>query len=396
LAWEPVLLSLHVISDSVIAIAYYTIPFALIYFISRRRDLAFRGLFALTGAFILACGTTHLMAVVTLWYPAYWLDGMIKFFTATVSIFTAAAMWWAMPKVLALPSTAQLEDANRRLQHEIGERERAEAALRNANADLEQRVAARIDERNRAELALRDAQADLARAARLTTMGELAASIAHEVAQPVAASVANANAGLRWLGAEPPDLEEARQALGRIVRDGGRASDILGGIRALVRKASPRKDRLDINDTIQEVIALTRAELHRNGISARTRLADGLPPVQGDRIQLQQVMLNLILNAADAMSESGDEPRELLITTDEDEANAVRVAVRDLGPGLPPGSRGRLFEAFYTTKAGGMGMGLSICRSIVEAHGGRVWATANEPRGAVFQFTLPREEATVA
>jgi C4-dicarboxylate-specific signal transduction histidine kinase len=305
-------------------------------------------------------------------------------------------MWWAMPKVLALPSTAQLEDANRRLQHEIGERERAEAALRNANADLEQRVAARIDERNRAELALRDAQADLARAARLTTMGELAASIAHEVAQPVAASVANANAGLRWLGAEPPDLEEARQALGRIVRDGGRASDILGGIRALVRKASPRKDRLDINDTIQEVIALTRAELHRNGISARTRLADGLPPVQGDRIQLQQVMLNLILNAADAMSESGDEPRELLITTDEDEANAVRVAVRDLGPGLPPESRGRLFEAFYTTKAGGMGMGLSICRSIVEAHGGRVWATANEPRGAVFQFTLPREEATVA
>src|SRR5712675_3733512 len=146
LAWEPGLLWLHVISDSVIAVAYYSIPFALIYFISRRRDLAFRGIFALTGAFILACGTTHVMGVVTLWYPAYWLDGMIKFFTALISIFTAGAMWWAMPKALALPSTAQLEEANRQLEYEIGERERAQAALRNANAELEQRVAARTAE----------------------------------------------------------------------------------------------------------------------------------------------------------------------------------------------------------------------------------------------------------
>ncbi|HEX3430615.1 MAG TPA: PAS domain S-box protein, partial [Rhizomicrobium sp.] len=146
LAWEPGLLGLHVISDSVIAIAYYTIPFALLYFISRRQDLAFRGIFALFGAFILACGTTHIMGVVTLWYPAYWLDGFIKFFTAVISIFTAAAIWWAMPKALLLPSMAQLEDANRRLQHEIGERERAEAALRNANDELEQRVAARTAE----------------------------------------------------------------------------------------------------------------------------------------------------------------------------------------------------------------------------------------------------------
>jgi signal transduction histidine kinase len=208
--------------------------------------------------------------------------------------------------------------------------------------------------------------------------------------------VTNANAALRWLAAEPPDLEEARQALGRILRDGRRADEILGRIRALVRKETPRKDLFDINETILEVIALTRVELHRNGVSPQTRLADGLPPVLGDRIQLQQVMLNLILNAVEAMSGPGDQPRNLLITTEKDEANGVRVAVRDSGPGLSPESLGRLFDAFYTTKASGMGMGLSICRSIVEAHGGRVWATPNEPRGAAFQFTLPREEVTVA
>ena len=162
LAWEPALLGLHVVSNSVIAVAYYSIPFALIYFISRRRDLAFRGIFALSGAFILACGTTHIMDVVTLWYPAYWLDGFIKFFTAVISIFTAAAMWFVMPKALALPSMAQLEDANRRLQHEIGERQRAEAALRNANEELERRVTARtadledeVAQRRRTEETLR-------------------------------------------------------------------------------------------------------------------------------------------------------------------------------------------------------------------------------------------------
>ena len=163
LAWEPGLLGLHVISDSIIAIAYYSIPFALLYFIFRRRDLAFRGIFALSGAFILACGTTHIMGVVTLWYPAYWLDGFVKFFTAVISIFTAAAMWFVMPKALALPSMAQLEDANHRLQHEIGERERAEAALRNANEELERRVAARTAELE-AEVAQRRRTEEILRA----------------------------------------------------------------------------------------------------------------------------------------------------------------------------------------------------------------------------------------
>jgi NO-binding membrane sensor protein with MHYT domain len=255
---------------------------------------------------------------------------------------------------------------------------------------------ASLFERKRAEEALRHAQAELAHANRVTTAGQLVAAISHEVAQPVAASVTNAQTALRWLAAEPPDLEEAHQALGRILRDGRRAGEIIGRIRALVRKEPPRRDQFDINDTILEVIALTRIELRRNSVSPRTLLADSLPPVQGDRIQLQQVMLNLILNAVEAMSGPGDESRDLLITTEQDEANGLRVAVRDSGPGLSEDSLSRLFDTFYTTKTDGMGMGLSICRSIVEAHGGRLWATANHPRGAVFQFTLPREEETVA
>jgi PAS domain S-box-containing protein len=253
------------------------------------------------------------------------------------------------------------------------------------------------EELRRREAYLREAQAELAHVNRVTTAGQLAASIGHEVAQPVAATVTNANAALRWLAAEPPDLEETRQALTRILRDGRRAGDIIGRIRALVRKEPARKDEFGINDTILEVVSLTRAELRRNGVSTRTRLADGLMPVQGDRVQLQQVMLNLILNAVEAMSGSGpgDEPRDLLITTEQDGSNGVRVAVRDSGPGLSPESLDRLFDPFYTTKSDGMGMGLSICRTIVEAHGGRVSAAANEPRGAVFEFTLPREYETV-
>ena len=249
------------------------------------------------------------------------------------------------------------------------------------------------EELRRQEAHLREAQAELAHANRVTTAGQLAASIAHEVAQPVAASVTNANAALRWLGANPPDLEETQQALGRIVRDGRRASDILGRIRALVRKAPSRRDRVEVNDMITEVLALTRAELRRNHVAARTQLASGMGPVDGDRVQLQQVLLNLILNAIEAMREPGDDPKELLITSAEDASNGVRIAVADTGPGLPADSLARVFDAFFTTKSDGMGMGLSICRSIVEAHGGGISAVANKPRGAVFQFTLPRDEA---
>jgi signal transduction histidine kinase len=246
------------------------------------------------------------------------------------------------------------------------------------------------DELRRREVRLRDAQLALAHANRVTATGQLAASIAHEVSQPIAATLSNASAARRWLGADPPDLDEVREALGRIIRDGGRAGEIINRIRALVRQAPPRNDRLDINEVIGEVIALMRGELRSSRILLQTQLADRLPQVQGDRIQLQQVMLNLILNAVEAMSDSSETSRELLIRTEGDSAGGVLVSVRDSGPGLKTESSDRIFDAFYTTKPGGMGMGLSICRSIIEAHGGHVWATSSLPQGAVFHFTLPQ------
>ena len=220
-------------------------------------------------------------------------------------------------------------------------------------------------------------------------MGQLTASIAHEVKQPIAATVSNAQAALRWLGRQPPDLEEVRQALAHIVQDGKRAGDVVSRIRDLIKKAPRREDRLDINEAVREVIELTRSEAATNGVSVQSELAGGLALIQGDRVQLQQVVLNLIINAAEAMSGASDGPRELLISTGTSDAGDVRVAVRDSGPGLTPAALERLFEPFYTTKAGGLGLGLSICRSIIEAHGGRLWVSANVPRGAIFQFTLP-------
>jgi C4-dicarboxylate-specific signal transduction histidine kinase len=239
------------------------------------------------------------------------------------------------------------------------------------------------------EETLRSAQADLAHASRVATMGQLAASIAHEVNQPIAATVMNAEAALRWLGAQPPALEEVREALGRVVEDGRRAGNIIGGIRALIKKAPPRQAGLDINEAIREVIALTRSEAAKTGVSVQTDLADGLPLVYGDRVQLQQVILNLIINAIEAMSGVAETPRALLISTGQAKPGGVLVAVRDSGPGLDPASLEHLFNSFFTTKSSGMGMGLSICRSIIEAHDGQLCASANEPRGAVFQFNLP-------
>jgi len=257
-------------------------------------------------------------------------------------------------------------------------------------------VGRHITERKRAEEALRSVQAELAHANRVTTMGQLTASIAHEINQPICAMVTNAEAALRWLGRRPPDLEEVRQTLGRIISDGGRAGDVIGRIRALIKKAPPRKEGLEINEAILEVIALTRGEVVQSGVSVRTQLAEGLPLIQADRVQLQQVILNLIINAVEAMSGLGEGSRELVISTGRDASNGVLVSLRDSGPGLDPASLERLFDAFYTTKSSGLGMGLSICRSIIEAHGGRIWAGANEPRGAVFHFTLPLEpEETV-
>ena len=218
---------------------------------------------------------------------------------------------------------------------------------------------------------------------------QLSASIAHEIKQPIAAVITNARAGLNWLNVQQPDLEEVRQSLDRIVSDGRRAGDVMDRIRALIKKAPPRNEDLEINDSVLEVIALTRAEVLKSGVLVRTQLAEGLPVIRADRVQLQQVILNLIINAVEAMSGVGEGERELLISTGRDASNGVLVSLRDSGPGLDSTSLDRLFEAFYTTKAQGMGLGLAISRSIIEAHGGRMWAGANEPRGAVFQFSLP-------
>ena len=523
LAWEPVLLWLHVVSDSVVALAYYTIPFAILYFMARRQDLAFRSIFALTGTFILACGTTHVMDVVTLWYPVYWLDGIIRAFTALVSIGTAAAMWLVMPKALALPSTAQLEEANRRLQHEIGERERADAALRDANAELEQRVALRtaelesevaqrrrteeilraseqrwrsmfeasavgialtdrnrrfvaaneafqrmvgygeeelcalgpvditheddraetadmlddilsgrrpdyhvekryrrkdgtviwvrvstarapgpdsslpgiptiiedITERKRAEDSAQEARDALYRVTRLTTMGELSASIAHEVNQPLSAIVANGAACLNLLSQPTPDVEEAKEAIADIISDGRRASAVLARVRQLVRKSVPERARVDINDALTEVLSLARQELQRTQIAAKLELAPDLPSVQADRIQLQQVVLNLVMNGIEAMRGVIDRARVLRIRSEVVPPANIAVTIEDTGTGFGNNGPDRIFETLYTTKEDGMGMGLSISRSIVQSHGGRLWAAPGNGCGAAFSFTLP-------
>jgi PAS domain S-box-containing protein len=241
--------------------------------------------------------------------------------------------------------------------------------------------------------ALQIARAELARVSRVTTLGELTASIAHEVNQPLGAMVANAAACTRWLAAAPPETVKARRALESIAADGGRASEIIGRIRALVKRQAPRKDLVDVNLKIAQVIELADDEIRRNGIVLRTVLADGLPPVHGDRVQLQQVLLNLILNAIDAMGPMEDRPRELTIVSRRDGADAVLVEVRDAGPGIDPEHAAQVFEPFYTTKSDGLGIGLSISRSIVEAHGGKLWVNANEPHGAVFRFSLPVGEA---
>jgi PAS domain S-box-containing protein len=237
----------------------------------------------------------------------------------------------------------------------------------------------------------RKAELELAHANRVAAMGQLTASIAHEVNQPITAAVTNAQAALRWMSAEPPDFGEVSEALAGVIKEGNRASEVIGRTRALIKKAPPRKDAFSINDTILEVVALTRTEAANNGVLVRTQLAEGLPPVRGDRVQLQQVMLNLIVNAIQSMSGVEDGNRELHISTVSIEREGVCVAVRDTGHGLRPESLPRLFEPFYTTKPEGLGMGLSICRSIVEAHGGRLWATRCEPRGALFQFTVPAD-----
>jgi signal transduction histidine kinase/CheY-like chemotaxis protein len=261
-----------------------------------------------------------------------------------------------------------------------------------------------ITERKLGEEALQKAQAELAHITRVTTLGELTASIGHEINQPLTAIVNNANAALRWLSSESPDIAETREAIRRILRDGNRAGDVISRMRALFKKAPMTKERFDINEAIEEVVALTQGEAQRNRVLVRIRLGADVPLILGDRVQLQQVVLNLLINAIEAMSATSKGRRELLVSTQRQtetkvpvsetgcstgESGYVLVAVRDSGPGLHPDSQNQLFNAFYSTKPKGLGMGLAVSRSIIEAHGGRLEAFPNDGPGATFQFTLP-------
>jgi PAS domain S-box-containing protein len=647
--WNTRLVGLHLVSDSLIALAYFSIPITLIYFIRKRRDLPFNWMFVCFGVFILACGATHIMEVWNLWHADYWLSGLIKAVTALASVSTAILFVRLIPRALALPSpealrheiaerrrteealyrakldlafrveerTAQLKNANRILRSEVDRRQKTDEELRhseerfrllvesvqdyaifmldpsglvmswNAGAEkingypakeilgqhfsrfyppeyLDQRdpqmeldtaategrletegwrmrkdgsrfwanivitavrdqhanligfskitrdlsdrkraeeeqqklaslvehssdfigiaslegrvlflnpsgqalvgidgdeavrattvtdyifdedherfihqvwplvfqqgqwegemrfrhfrtgaaipmlqkafciretgtdrplvlatISRDITERKRAEEELRLAQAEVAHASRVMTMGELTASIAHEINQPLAAIVNNANACGRLLVCQPPDLEEVRLAVADISQAGTRAAEVISRVRALLKKQTTARDRVDINELILEVLALVAGELEKSHISARTDLLPLIMPVLGDRIQLQQVILNLIMNGIEAMTSVTGRPRRLLIQSQMHESGSVLVAVQDSGAGLDAANASHIFDAFFTTKPSGMGMGLPICRSIVEAHGGQLSLAPNESGGATFQFTLP-------
>jgi PAS domain S-box-containing protein len=246
-----------------------------------------------------------------------------------------------------------------------------------------------ITERKRTEESLRQSQAELAHVTRVTTLGELTASIAHEINQPLAAIVADANASLNWLAAAPPDLDVVREALAAIVQDGHRAADVIQRIRQLASKTEPHKARLDVNNVIRDVVPLVRTAVLSHRVSLRVDLASALPPVLGDRVQLQQVLINLVMNGVEAMASVGARPPELVIRSRPHGGDQVLVDVQDAGVGIDPNTIDRLFHAFFTTKPGGLGMGLSISRSIIDAHGGRLWATPNPTHGATFHFALP-------
>ncbi len=402
-SWKPGLVWLHLVSDVLIAVAYFSIPLTLVYFIRKRKDLPFNWMFLCFGTFILACGSTHLMEVWTLWHGTYWLSGAIKLLTALASVPTAILLLYLVPHAVALPSPQAM-----RL--EIAERKSAERALNLVKEQLEfmvqertaelsktnKELIAEIAQRKRSEEALQAAQAQMARMARVSTMGELTSSIAHEINQPLAAVVTNGDASLRWLGNDPPNLAKTRESITGMIKEANRASEVIKRIRALAKKTPPQKANLEVNEVIDEAIGLVGGQLARQGVVLRKELVPNLPPVIGDRVQVQQVILNLIANGIEAMEEVTGRPRELSISAKSTDDGRVLISVSDCGTGIEPESADHLFEAFFTTKQEGMGLGLSISRTIVEGHQGRLWATPNTQGGATFQFTLPVASAAGA
>jgi len=292
-------------------------------------------------------------------------------------VFMLSALFVAVLSVAQRSATESLRRARDDLKVTVQE-------LQSTNEALQ----AESRERKRSEEALRQAQADLARVNRVTTMGELTASLAHEVNQPIAAAVTSANSCLHWLAGDIPNLDKARAAAMRIVNDGTRAADIISRVRLLFQKGTPQWEGVRMNEVVSEMVGLLRGEATRYAISVRTDLPADLPQVMGDRVQLQQVMMNLMTNSIDAMKEV-DGTRDLSIKSQRADNDQVLVSVSDTGVGLPPGQADQIFNAFFTTKPHGTGMGLRVCRSIVESHGGRLWAADNSPHGASFHFALP-------
>ena len=345
------------------------------------------------------------------WYGGLWTG----FFSALLSV--VALDYYFIPPLYALglgPEEAPdmiafvatalfiswLNGGQKRAKESLGRaRDELDAKVRERTAELEKanhQLQLEIVEREAAEEGLIRAQTEIARIARITTMGEFAASIAHELNQPLGSIVTSGDACLRWLAAKPPDLDEARQAVAAIIRDGTRASRVLARIRELLSRGERQRERLDINDVIREVVALSEGELRRNEIALQTEMPADLPPVVVDRVLLQQVVLNLIINAVEALRVVSDRARVLRIRTQELASNSIVVLVQDSGVGLNPKHSDRMFEAFYTTKPEGIGMGLTISRSIIEAHGGRLWALANDGPGCSLCFALPIERVAKA